>query len=106
VSTYRMYFRSGNQIHGREHFESDDDVTAIHIARVLYDSCSEVCDRFELWHGNCEIRARKPHHQRASLADLTDAHQRVALEREEHISESRWLIARSRRLIEILDGSR
>jgi hypothetical protein len=103
VPTYRMYFRMTGQIHGREDFEATDDVAAIRIARVLYFMCSDVCDGFDLWQGKRQLRARQPHHQKASLADLIEAHQQVAIETEEHLCESRWLIAESRRLIEELD---
>jgi hypothetical protein len=102
--TYLMYFRTVDQICGRHDFEAENDVAAIRIARVLYDSCSDVS--FELWQGKREIRARQPHHQKANLADLTEAHQRVALETEEQISESRWMIAQSQRLLQILDASK
>ena len=103
MSAYRMYFRTEGRIHGREDFEAADDVAAIRIARVLYDTCSDVCGGFELWQGKRQLRARQPHHQNASLANLIEAHQRVAIEKEEDISQSRWMIARSRRLIAALD---
>src|SRR5262249_29970029 len=70
---------------------------------VLYDTCSDVCDGFDLWQGNRQLRARQPYHQKASLTDLIEVHQRVAIQKEEDISQSRWMIARSRRLIEALD---
>jgi hypothetical protein len=106
MSAYRICFRIQDNVHGRENFEADDDVTAIRIARVLYDACSDVCDGFELWQGKREIHARQPHHQRANLVDLTEALQNVALETEEHICKSRWMIAQSRCLIQILDRSK
>jgi hypothetical protein len=104
--TYRMYFRTAGQIYGRQDFEADNDVAAIRIARVLYDSCSDISDSFELWQAKRQIRARQPHHQKADLADLIEAHQRVALETEERISESRWIIAQSQRLLQILEASK
>jgi hypothetical protein len=106
MSAYRMYFQTRGQIHGREDFEADDDVAAIRIARVLYDTCSDVCNGFELWQGKRQLRARQPHHLKASLDDLIEAQQRVAVETEQHISESRWIIAQSRRLIEVLDRAK
>jgi hypothetical protein len=101
-----MYFQTKGQIHGREDFEADDDVAAIRIARVLYGTCSDVCNGFELWQGKRQLRARQPHHQKASLDDLIEAHQYVAIETEQRISESRWIIAQSRRLIEVLDRAK
>jgi hypothetical protein len=106
MSAYRIYFRIQDNVHGRRNFEADDDVTATRIARVLYDACSDVCDGFELWQGKREIHARQPHHQRANLVDLTEALQNVVLETEEHIRKSRWMIAQSRRLVQILDRSK
>jgi hypothetical protein len=45
-------------------------------------------------------------HQKADLTDLIEAHHRVALETEERISESRWMIAQSRRFLQIRDASK
>jgi len=106
MSAYRMYFLIMGQIQGREDFEAANDVAGIRIARVLYDTCSDVCDGFDLWQGKRQLRARQPHHQKASLTDLIEAHQRVAIQKEEDISQSRWMIARSRRLIEALDRTK
>jgi hypothetical protein len=106
MSAYRMYFLIMGQIQGREDFEAADDVTAIRIAGVLYDTCSDVCDGFDLWQEKRQLRARQPYHQTASLTDLIEAQQRVAIQKEEDISQSRWMIARSRRLIEALDRAK
>ena len=106
MSAYRMYFLIMGQIQGREDFEAADDVTATRIAGVLYDTCSDVCDDFDLWQEKRQLRARQPYHQKASLTDLIEAHQRVAIRKEEDISQSRWMIAGSRRLIETLDHAK
>ena len=106
MSAYRMYSLISGQIQGGEDFEAADDVAAIRIAGVLYDTCSDVCDGLDLWQGKRQLHARQPHHQKASLSDLIEAHQRVAIQKEEDISQSRWMIARSRRLIEALDRAK
>ena len=104
TTTYQIYFLADDRTQGREDFQADDDFAAIRIARVLYDACSDVCEAFELWQGRREIRAaQQPHHATARFADLIEAHQRVTIEREEAISESKGMIARSRRLIATLD---
>jgi hypothetical protein len=106
---YRMYFwfrDHHSHIHGREDFEADNDATAIHIAGILQDACSDVCDNFELWQGSRQITVPQAHHQIACLDDLIEAHQNVVIEKEEHISQSRWLISQSRRLIEELDRAK
>ena len=103
MTSYRMYFYINGEIHGRQDFEVNDDAAAIRIARVLYDTCSDICESFQLWQGSRHIPAQQPHHQQASLVDLIEEHQRVAIETEEVISQSKWMIAHSRRLIDTLD---
>jgi hypothetical protein len=103
MTAYRIYFYINGEIHGRQDFEADDDVAAIRIARVLYDTCSDICESFALLQGKRHIQAQQPHHQKASLADLIEKHQRVTINTEEMISHSRWMIAHSRRLVETLD---
>ena len=89
MTAYRMYFRNddklGVAIRGRDKFEAHDDVEATRVARVLFDACSDVCKSFELWSGERQISAQQPHHSVASLDSLIDAHQELALEREEAI---------------------
>jgi hypothetical protein len=109
MPVYRMYFgiRGQRQIHGCEEFEAGDDAAAIRIACVLYDACSDACDYFELWQGEERpVYSRQGYRQGTRLADLIEAHQNVVIEREEHISQSHWLIAQSRRLIEALDHAK
>ena len=104
TTTYQIYFLADGRTQGREEFQADDDVAAIRIARVLYDACSDVCEAFELWQETRQIRAaQQPHHATTRLADLIEAHQRVTIDREEAISQSKGMIARSRRLIATLD---
>jgi len=103
MAAYRIYFVGPGRISARQDFEADEDVAAIRIARVLYDMCSDICQSFELWQGKRQINAQQPHHSRASLTDLIEAHQRVTIDTAEVISERRCMIARSRRLIETLD---
>ncbi|MBV8892767.1 MAG: hypothetical protein JO266_12495, partial [Acidobacteria bacterium] len=103
MSTYRIQFLATGKICGRQDFEADDDVAAIRIARVLYDTCSDICQSFKLWQGKRHIPAQLPHHQKANLADLIEDHQRMTIETEEIISQSKWMIAHSRRLTYTLD---
>lgn len=103
MSAYRMYFRTSYSMSPcRLHFQADDDVAAIRIARALF-TCSDVCQSFELWQGAREVHAQQPHHPRAKLSDLIEAHQRLTIETEEAVSQSLWLIERSQCLIETLD---
>jgi hypothetical protein len=103
MTAYRIYFLAGNgRISAHEDFEADTDVSAIRIARALCDACSDVCAGFELWQGQRRIPARQLPHNRASIAELSDAHQRVVIETEESICRSRWAIAQSQRLMDLL----
>ena len=105
TTTYQVCFVADGRTQLRENFQADDDVAAIRIARVLYDACSDVCEAFELWQGRREIRAaQQPHYASARLSDLIEAHQRVTIDREEAISQSKGMIARSRHLIATLDA--
>ena len=105
MASYRMYFLASERIGGRQDFEADEDVAAIRIAHVLHDTCSDICQSFELWQGNRQIRAQRPQPRDSTvgLTDLIEDHQRVAIDTEEVISRSGWTIARSRRLIETLN---
>jgi hypothetical protein len=58
-----MYFQINGKIRGRDDFEANDDIAAVRIARVLYDTFSDVCDAFELWQGKRLITAQQAHHQ-------------------------------------------
>jgi hypothetical protein len=106
MTKYRICFSVGGRLGGRHDFEADDDVAAIRVARVLFDGCSDVSQSFELWQGRRRLPANQPHHSRASLADLIEAHQRLTIETEEAISRSNCTIARSKRLIETLDRAK
>lgn len=56
LPTYRIYFRSSKgHILGREDFEAQDDRTALDIATVLGNACSDVCAGFELWAGGRRV---------------------------------------------------
>jgi len=66
MSAYRMYFLISGQVQGGEDFEAADDVAAIRIAGVLYDTCSDVCDGLDLWQGKRQLHARQPHPVRPS----------------------------------------
>jgi hypothetical protein len=103
LAAYRVYFSNSDKIHGREDFEAEHDAVAIRIARLLWDACADVCQSVELWQGHRRIPLPRASDRQPSLAELNEAHQRVVVETEEHIRQSEWLIANSRRLLESLD---
>ena len=105
MASYRMYFWTSGKIACREDFEADNNTAAISIARVLYETCSDVSDHFELWQGSRPVHdPYKPNPEKICLADLIESHQRIVVEKEETIRDSKWMIAESRRLIEALNG--
>ena len=59
-------------------------------------------DAFELWQKDRKVdTAEEP--QPVSLAELTEAHQQIVIEKEETILKSNWTIAQSKRLIERIE---
>ena len=98
---YHVYFRSGEDaIVGRDDFAAEDDATALQIASLLQDACSDMCERFELWEGARPIVPRPAAKPALSAADFYRRLEEIAIEREIAIRDSRWMIARSKRLLE------
>jgi len=71
MSAYRMYFLIWGQIQGREDFEAADDVAAIRIAGVLYDTYTvleapggEIPGRLDIAHllrrCSCQVQPSHP----------------------------------------------
>ena len=102
MADYRVYFLAADRIEAREDFQADNDIDAIRIAQVLCEACSDRCDSFELWREKRKVDTAQGS-QRASLAELTQAHQQLVLETEEVIVKSEWVIAQSKRLIECIE---
>jgi hypothetical protein len=57
---YRVYFRGAAFIHGRHDFVAEDDVAATVMAELLYEACSDRCERFELWRGAAMMLSHCP----------------------------------------------
>jgi hypothetical protein len=105
MTIYRMYFLGSysNRIICREDFAADNDITALRIARILCDACSDKCQSFELWQGRRRVRARQPPYHRVGFDDLSEAAQCAVIDVEERIRQSTWMLARSQRLLERLE---
>lgn len=99
TTSYRVFFRHNSDIVGREDFEAEDDATAMVMASLLCDACSDVCERFELWQGvrrvDTSVRARP----KASVEELTEERQRALVRHEEILRDGRWAISASKRLL-------
>jgi hypothetical protein len=101
---FRIYFRHRvNGIVGRDEFEAEDDGAALAFAEVLCDACSDVCDSFELWQGVRLVGACNGGDcAKLDAPQLNAKTQTAAAEHEERLLDSKWAIARSRRLLERL----
>src|SRR5690348_13100135 len=105
---YRIYFRDGGGICGRDDVDAEDDGTALTIAEFLFEACSDSCNGFEVWHKTRQVWDRANSLPRAtlSLTELSLKTQAQVLEREDAIQRSNWAIARSRRLLRRLSSLR
>jgi hypothetical protein len=105
-TAYRIYFRSPTRILGREDFEPPDDATALYIADVLGEACSDVCSSYELWKGSRRVDVvpnRPVHRPLISAAAVRERRQASVIERDDAIQRSDWAVARRRRLLARLD---
>jgi hypothetical protein len=95
---YRLYFRKGGSIVGRDDFEAEDDGEAVYIARSLFNACSDMCNAFELWRGIHQVVVREPalNHDTEQFRTHT---QEIVISRELTIRASAWRVANSKRLL-------
>jgi hypothetical protein len=102
--TYRINFRQGRLVVGRDDFDIDGDAGAVIVGRTLFDACSDVCSSFDLWQGERQIDPWRPGELQALGRDVTEHRQRVIAESEERLRDSRWAIASSKRLLERIEN--
>jgi len=105
MASYRIYFVAERAIRGRHDFDADNDQAAIQIAHVLLDACSDDCRSFDLWEGRRRIAVPRLFVP-STFDELSEATQECILDTEERIAHSEWNIARSRRLLEMLERSK
>ena len=97
LHSYWMYFVGPTgSILGREDLHASGDASAMAMAAALFGACSDECSGFELWYGlrRVDVSMRQVPHQ-----SLSQEMERTVIAREEGIRESRWAIAKSRRLL-------
>jgi hypothetical protein len=99
--SYRIFFRAQGAIVGRDDFEAESDRAASMIAEVLCDACSDRCDSFELWQGSRPVGARHASLVRIDAGRLTAQMQEEVAQHEELLRDSRWIIAKSKRLLAV-----
>jgi hypothetical protein len=101
---YCAYFRGTAFIHGRHDFEAEDDAAATVMAELLYEACSDRCEHFELWRGATMIYPiawGDPQPSATMIKSQVVALRQEAVRRnEELIRDSRWTIAKSKRLLQ------
>ena len=100
MKTYRIYFFGDRVINGRH----DNDTSGLQIAHALFDACSDNCQSFELWQGARMVYVPRTYRQ-MSFTEMSAAHQQAVIETEETLAQSRWNVAKSRRLLERLKDS-
>jgi hypothetical protein len=83
---------------GREDFEADDDVSARLTAQLVFDACTDVVQRFELF---CSDRMVLALREPITLRDTEERYQRNVVALEERIRDSGWA-ASSERLLRTL----
>ncbi len=81
----------------RRSFEAESDDEAAVLAAVLLDAVSDVVERCELWCGNRAIPLPR---RTPAMAQLNARLQRLVIDHEIALRDSRPQIAQSRRLIE------
>jgi len=106
MPTYRVYFRGGSGIAGRQDFAALDEQDAITMAESLCDACSDSCNSFELWQGRRFIAGPRTPRARSEIDGLIGLRQAAAVEHEEMMLSSRLAIASSQRLLERLNELR
>jgi hypothetical protein len=102
MASYRIYFFGERAILGRHDFGADNDQSAIQIAHLLFDTCSDDCGSFDLWQGTRRIPTPRLFVPK-TFDQLSAANQECVVDTEERIVHSEWRIARSRRLLERLE---
>jgi hypothetical protein len=99
MNSYRIYFWSQAAIVGRDDFEAKNDESALWMAELLCEACSDRCDSFDLWQGRRRVGSSLSG-PRAGVVEMTPQIQEELRRRQEAIRDSRWPIAESRRLLE------
>src|SRR2546423_11412684 len=97
MATYRIYFRNSSGIVGRHDFIADDDETAVAMAEILCDACSDRCDSFGLWMGDRCIAEQRP--GPLTVDAIVENRQAAVIEHEEAVQRSQWSISNSERLL-------
>ncbi|HKW52622.1 MAG TPA: hypothetical protein VJO12_02950 [Stellaceae bacterium] len=103
---YRVYFYAEREVfQGRQEFMADDDRTAMVLAELLCDACSDLCETFELWDGARRVDMSFSRMPRPSVSaeQVAAATQTSLVRTEEALLNSNWALARSKRLIERME---
>ena len=102
--TYDIYFHGARgEILGHDAFPGEDDRAAMVIAQMLYRSCADLCDGFELWQGHRRVDPGFGGRIHLRSGELTAERQSLLAACEERLRDSRWAIAGSTRLQQQLD---
>lgn len=99
---YQLYFTDHSaRLVGHQRFKAESDLQALRLAGAVFHLCHDECEAAELWRNGERVYrlhgddGDRPSWVTGSAADL-------AVELEERLANSRWSIARSRRLLDAL----
>jgi hypothetical protein len=96
---YSVYFLvEGHELAGYRTFVALSDFDARQIAGTVFELCQDACQSVEVWRDG-ELLFRLAESDLAQPFQLNVYTASAVLELEEALAESRWAIARSRRLL-------
>ena len=93
----RFFDESGRVLGGVPMVAHDADAAAI--SAVLRDACSDVCAWAELWSGTAPVAYATEFTGHPTRDEVSAAAQKIVVDREVALRDSRTLIAESRRLL-------
>jgi hypothetical protein len=103
MTGYRLYFVDDKgAIEAREEFIAPDDDIALVVSDLVCRACSDACHSYELWQAERRVIAFDGPRADAIVAPTdqqTVEIQQITLSLEEALTNSRWRISRSEKLL-------
>lgn len=84
---------------GRADFDAPDHAQSLLISATIYDACSDIAQRYELWNKDKLVAAPKTV-EPGALKALTARQQQIVIDTEIALHDSGSLISESQRLLE------
>jgi len=105
MDRYRIYFFRGEHIRAGGPLSAQSDADATQMAALLYDACSDVIERCEVWRGADRVAEIGRHSSISpvSLEDAVEAQRRHVIELAEALRDSFSFMRESKRLCQKLE---